>query len=590
MAPITRTTRSRLALLLAIPVLSAAAMYLVAAEAREGNELVDHTLRVELSLERLISDLELAETKQRSYLLTNEKSYLDTYQAALAQVRRELANVRALTADNARQQDRLAQLRTLVDSRLAHLQETIGLHGAAPLEPREVERIDRGGAIMDSLRKVIDGMFQEEEGLLAQREQQLSKVTRNFLWALAVGYLLIVLLVVSLYHGVQRFSRQSADAEQKLSRLNADLERRVEERTSRLQANEELLRTFVKYVPAAVAMLDRDMRYLQVSDRWCDDYALDGSRILGCSHYDIFPDLPERWKQIHRRVLAGETVQSEEDYWERAGSAPTWLRWKVRPWGGHDGRPQGILIFTEDITARKRIEATLRESEAALRALAGSLLTAQEDERRRVARDLHDSVTQRLALLSIDMGKMAAAELGPEEDTRARLHTFQRQLLQTSHEVRRLSHGLHPSVIEDFGLSVALEEYCEEFEKSHAVRVPFDGAVDDSGLSADAASCLYRIAQEGIWNALRHGQASEVRVSLSAANGWMELRVKDNGRGFSPDVPGGRTGLGLVSMKERIKLVSGLFSLTTCPGQGTEILSSVPLQGGVREDAHHPVG
>jgi PAS domain S-box-containing protein len=139
--------------------------------------------------------------------------------------------------------------------------------------------------------------------------------------------------------------------------------------TALLRAREELLSMFVKHVPASVAMLDRDMRYLQVSDRWCVDYGPESSQMLGRSHYEMFPDIPERWKEIHRRCLAGETLRSEEDQWDRADGSANWLRWEIRPWGQHDKLPEGILIFSEDITERKRTENMLRGSEATTRAL-----------------------------------------------------------------------------------------------------------------------------------------------------------------------------------------------------------------------------
>jgi PAS domain S-box-containing protein len=128
-----------------------------------------------------------------------------------------------------------------------------------------------------------------------------------------------------------------------------------------LRERENLLNIFVKRVPAAVAMLDRDMRYMQVSDRWCTDNRLDSPELLGRSHYDIFPDLPERWKTIHRRCLTGEALEREEDCWERASGESLWLRWEVRPWGERDGLPEGSLIFAEDITDRKRQELETAE-------------------------------------------------------------------------------------------------------------------------------------------------------------------------------------------------------------------------------------
>src|ERR1700739_312917 len=110
-----------------------------------------------------------------------------------------------------------------------------------------------------------------------------------------------------------------------------EVNRPLEAQAALLQSQEELLKIFVKHVPAAVAMLDRDMRYLQVSDRWCADYSLDNSKIAGRSHYEIFPDLPERWKEIHRRGLAGETLRAEEDRWDRDGGT-NWRRWEFFLW------------------------------------------------------------------------------------------------------------------------------------------------------------------------------------------------------------------------------------------------------------------
>jgi len=176
-------------------------------------------------------------------------------------------------------------------------------------------------------------------------------------------------------------------------------ERVLKERTALLQSREDLLKIFVKHVPAAVAMLDRAMGYLQVSDRWCVDFSLDSSQVLGRSHYEIFPDLPDRWKQLHRRALAGETLRAEEDRWDREGGT-TWLRWEMRPWQNLDGMPGGILIFSEDITRRRQIEESLSE-------IPRKLIEAQEQERTRIGRELHDDIGQRLAMLAIELQKNA---------------------------------------------------------------------------------------------------------------------------------------------------------------------------------------
>ena len=118
-----------------------------------------------------------------------------------------------------------------------------------------------------------------------------------------------------------------------------EVNRALEAQAALLQSREDLLKIFVKNVPAGVAMLDREFRYLQVSDRWCADYGIDSSEALGRSHYELFSDVPERWKEMHRRALAGETLRADEDRWEREGGTTTWVRWEIRPWR----TPSGIV-------------------------------------------------------------------------------------------------------------------------------------------------------------------------------------------------------------------------------------------------------
>jgi PAS domain S-box-containing protein len=151
-------------------------------------------------------------------------------------------------------------------------------------------------------------------------------------------------------------------------------ERELEEVGEALKTREELLKIFVKNAPVGVAMFDRDMRYLQVSDRWCTDYGVHVSQILGRSHYEVFPDMPDRWKQVHGRALEGETLRAEEDRWDREGGT-AWIRWEVRPWLNLERLPGGILIFAEDITNRKRAEQALSD-------MTRKLVEAQEQELR----------------------------------------------------------------------------------------------------------------------------------------------------------------------------------------------------------------
>src|SRR5215470_7055397 len=131
-----------------------------------------------------------------------------------------------------------------------------------------------------------------------------------------------------------------------------------------LLTNEQaLLRLFIKHTPAAIAMFDTDMRYLQVSDRFLTDYDLEGQDLIGRSHYEVFPDLPERWRQAHKRILAGAVERCEEDFYIAADGSTGWLQWESLPWRKVNGEIGGLILFTQVITARKRAEEALRASE-----------------------------------------------------------------------------------------------------------------------------------------------------------------------------------------------------------------------------------
>jgi len=144
-------------------------------------------------------------------------------------------------------------------------------------------------------------------------------------------------------------------------------DRKIVERA--LRESEGRMRLFVEHSPAAVALFDREMRYIQASTRWLDDYGLGDRDLHGISHYEVFPEIPERWKEAHRRGLSGEVLQEDGDRFERADGSVQYIRWQIHPWHEANGEIGGIAIFTEDITARKRAESALRTSEQRYRTL-----------------------------------------------------------------------------------------------------------------------------------------------------------------------------------------------------------------------------
>jgi len=345
-------------------------------------------------------------------------------------------------------------------------------------------------------------------------------------------------------------------------------ERVLKERTALLQSREDLLKIFVKHVPAAVAMLDRGMGYLQVSDRWCVDFSLDSSRVLGRSHYEIFPDLPDRWKQLHRRALDGETLRAEEDRWDREGGT-TWLRWEMRPWQNLDGMPGGILIFSEDITRRRQIEESLSE-------IPRKLIEAQEQERTRIGRELHDDIGQRLAMLAIELQKMHEDRLILPK-VRSRMGELQKQTVEIAADIQSLSHELHSAKLQYLGITGAMRGFCREFGEQQKVEINFQTHDVPSPVPPDTALCFFRVLQEALHNSAKHSGVRHFEVRLWGTSDEICLTIRDSGVGFDREGAKTSRGLGLISMEERVKLVKGTLSIDSQPKRGTTIHARVPL-------------
>ena len=331
-----------------------------------------------------------------------------------------------------------------------------------------------------------------------------------------------------------------------------------------LEAREELLRIFVKNVPAGVAMLDRDMRYLQVSDRFCADYSVDSSQVLGRSHYELFPDIPDRWKDIHRRALEGETLRAEEDRWDREGGT-TWVCWEVRPWRSADGLTGGILIFAEDITRRKQMEE-------ALSSMSRRLIESQELERTRIGRELHDDINQRLAMLAIGLEQLQNNPV----TVRRRLQELREETIAISSAVQALSHELHSSKLEYLGVVSGMESWCKEFGERQEMQIDFGSDVSGP-LPFEIGLALFRVLQEALHNAVKHSGVKRAEVQVAEQSNEVHLLVRDSGSGFDMEAVKRGSGLGLLSMQERVRLVNGAISFESKPMGGTTIRVRVPF-------------
>lgn len=239
-------------------------------------------------------------------------------------------------------------------------------------------------------------------------------------------------------------------------------------------------------------------------------------------------------------------------------------------------------VFTNAL-ARKRADEAIRAREQSLqqtrerlRKLAAKLLHAQEEERRRIAREMHDDWTQRLALLGIDIRKLENI-LDTPEKALPLLHTMQEQLVGLSKDVHALSRQLHPAILDDLGLVEALHSECVSFSNREGIDVVYVPSEIPSSLPKDVALCVYRIAQEALRNLAKHAAVNKAWVSLDVTATDLVLRVRDEGVGFDLTSQHSQPGLGLSGMEERARLIQAKLTVLSAVGRGTTVEVCAPL-------------
>jgi signal transduction histidine kinase len=233
---------------------------------------------------------------------------------------------------------------------------------------------------------------------------------------------------------------------------------------------------------------------------------------------------------------------------------------------------------------KERAETALHDSEAALlrtreelRALTASLLKAQEEERRRVSRELHDDLSQKMARLQFDVETLEQQLPSDMTDDKTRLQSIRDEVAALSNDLRRIAYELHPSMLDHLGLSVALRAFSREFSEREAIPVKFTARKVPAQISTEVASALYRIAQEALRNVAKHAGKTTVKISLTGGRNVVSLSIQDYGIGFDSLSVQGKGGLGLISMQERARLLHGEFSLEASPGCGVILMIRVPL-------------
>ena len=241
--------------------------------------------------------------------------------------------------------------------------------------------------------------------------------------------------------------------------------------------------------------------------------------------------------------------------------------------------------------ARRNGDAVLRSNDREAAILAGRLIAAQESERHRIARDLHDNLSQKLSLLCMEIERLGAQAGVVPPALAEGFASLSERAMDIVHDVHSLSHDLHPPKLELLGLSPAIAGLCHDVASRHRVRIEFRQGAGSHGVSADAALCLFRVTQEALQNVVKHSGAKTATVYLTQAQQRIHLHVADDGKGFAGGSNSG-VGLGLLSMRERVHMTGGRMVIRSVPGQGTRVAVALPtapvllrMDGGVRRSA-----
>lgn len=234
---------------------------------------------------------------------------------------------------------------------------------------------------------------------------------------------------------------------------------------------------------------------------------------------------------------------------------------------------------TQLFDSQRRARAVAEQQRERLRELTQRLVTAQEDERLRISRELHDEAGQALTSLKISLDLLRSGLPAEQESLRARLADVAGLADETMETLRTLAHDLRPPGLDAFGLNVALEGLCYDFSARTALPVRYHG-LDLPELPTAVALSMYRLVQEALTNIAKHAEATQVEVNVARGDGQLELSIADNGKGFpaEADAPRQRGGIGLVSMRERAELLGGTLDIETSPGQGTRLIARIPLE------------
>jgi two-component system sensor histidine kinase UhpB len=402
--------------------------------------------------------------------------------------------------------------------------------------------------------------------------------------ALIDSVLLVALLLPILYFSV---FRQSSSQIAELLKVNEQLQTQITERNQAgmaLRESEEKYRMLVETMNDGLVIVDENGTLTYVNDRLCDMLGRFPQDIIGHTAIE-FTD--EENQNILKEQMAKRKKGESGPYeiaWKRVGGEKISAIVSPKPIFGEDREFKGSFAIVTDITQQKQAEEVLKESEEQLRFLSSQLLTAQETERRRISRELHDELGQALAVLKLRTDFIKESLDKDRRKAREECERSLRYIDQVIENVRRLSRDLSPPVLQDVGLTAAIKWLVDNVTNNRQARVKLDIMEVDDLFSEDAKIMIYRIIQEALTNIVRYAEAKNVSVTIKKNGNAITFRIEDDGKGFNvvqaiaKDAV--KRGLGLTTMDERVRILRGILDLRSEEGYGTQISFTIPSTNG----------
>lgn len=514
--------------------------------------------------ELLLKDVEIV---QFSLLYTDDPRYLTPYGEVIAQLRPHLISLEAMTADDPPQQVHVSALRKLVDNKLDQIAQTILLDQSG--KTKEATALILSNSVLNTTRDiehVVDAMEQDEMSRQASRSAISKRSVRLTVACIYLtNFIVLIGIILLALHTRSEMKARDDDA----------LELR--QKQQRLFESEERLRL----AQDVAGMGTFDLELPSGKQTW----SARAFEIFGLPPHTRQPEGEELMQMVHpgdrtmvaeklNAIATGKRLQAEHRIL-RADGEVRWIETSGRGIFGNRGRPIRYLGVVYDITERKLAQDKLRRSEDQLRALTARLQTAIENERLRIAQELHDQLGQALTCIKMDLDWIVRKHGASGERWVSMVQDAMGIVDTNIALVRRISTELRPQLLDSMGLRAAIEWDLEQFQRRSGVRCVARITEESLELSNEKKIAIFRIFQEAMTNIARHAYAQNIVVDLERDEDDVVLRIKDDGMGFSADLVEQMQSLGLLGMYERALVMGAHFEVDSKPGDGTTIMLRV---------------